>query len=67
MPTPEDIAEDIATSSADPSSVTVGSQTVTQRSIDEKIKAHEFASVQSAASQNRFGLRFAQIVPPGTG
>lgn len=67
MPTPDELAEDIATSAADPSNVTVGSQSVTQRSIDEKIRAHEFASAKSAASQNRYGLRFAQIVPPGTG
>lgn len=67
MPTPDEIADSIAEKALEPASASVDGNSVTQRSIDEQIKAANFASSRAAAGQNCFGLRFAQIVPPGTG
>lgn len=67
MPTPEELAEQIADRIGDPSSVTVGNQTVAMPSAADDIARANFVNSRAAASQNRFGLRFAQIIPPGTG
>lgn len=63
MPTAADIAEEIAEAGTGPQSVTVAGQTVVDRSVDEKIKAHDHVASQEAAASNRpgLGLRFQQI------
>ena len=67
MPTPDEIADAIATAATQPASVSVDGNSVTQRSLREQIEAANYQASRTAASQNCFGLRFAQIVPPGTG
>lgn len=65
----EDIATDIANSATAPASATVDGNSTTARSIDEKIKAAQYAAGQatSAAGPGHFGLRFSQLIPPGCG
>jgi hypothetical protein len=67
MPTPDEIAESIATAATQPASASVDGNSVTQRSLREQIEAANYIASRTAAAQNRFGLRFSQIVPPGTG
>jgi hypothetical protein len=61
------ITEDIVESSAKPSSAVVDGNSVTSRTIDEKIKAANYVAGQVASGQGHFGLRFTQLVPPGCG
>lgn len=67
MATPETIEDAIEQNALGPSSVTVEGQTVTQKNIDEQIKADTYLAGKDAAGIAHFGLRFAQLIPPGTG
>ena len=70
MPDASDIADAIA-ENADTGikSVTVDGNTTTKISVDEQIKAAQYAAGQATASAapGHFGLRFSQLVPPGCG
>jgi hypothetical protein len=60
-----DITTDIANSATKPASASIDGNSVTQVSIDDKIKARNDATAQQAAASNRpgLGLRFQQITP----
>jgi hypothetical protein len=67
MAQPQTVEEAIDRNAKGPASVTVGGQTVTQKSIDELIKADQYLAAKNAASQPHFGLRFTKLIPPGAG
>jgi hypothetical protein len=63
-----DAVEDaLVANAAGPASVSVSGQQVTAKTSDDTIKAANYLSAQKGMSQNYFGLRFKQLVPPGGG
>lgn len=60
----EALANDAATGVQ---SVSVAGQSVTNMSVDDRIKAAEFVASQNAATKPHFGLRMVKLVPPGGG
>lgn len=69
MPAPTTPEEAIEQGALGPQSVTVDGNSVTQRSIDELIKADQYLAGKSAASNGNefFGMRVRQAVPPRGG
>lgn len=67
MADPTTIAESIEQAAiAGVQSVSVDGVSTTGMSIEERIKADQFAKSQTSASKNHFGFRFAQSKPQCT-
>ena len=58
---------DIATAALEPSQMTGDQGSVTQRSIDDMLKARDAAAASNAASLLGFGLRIQRIKPGDCG
>lgn len=67
MAAPSDSEAAVEQAALGPKRVTIDGETVEQFSIDELIKAANFAKSQTAAGKDKFGLRFQKLVPPGAG
>jgi len=67
MADPETIDEAIEQNAMGPASVTVGNTSVTQKDIDQQIKADQHLKNQRAAASPTFGLRMLKMKPPGGG
>lgn len=65
MPDLDSINDNIAESAESPQSATVDGNSVTQRSIDDKIKAANHVAGQQAVSSDRpgLGIRFQKFTP----
>jgi hypothetical protein len=65
MPDADDLNDEIASAAVKPQSATIDGNSVSQVSIDDKIKAADRAAGREAATANRpgLGLRFQQITP----
>jgi hypothetical protein len=63
------ITDSITDGAQQPLSATVDGNSATQQSIDDKIKAAQYAAGQVAAGagNGHFGLRFSKLIPPGGG
>ncbi len=60
----------IVANAQQPARVKFGNREVEQHSIDDQIKAAQYAAAQEVAAAGppgHFGLRFSQLVPPGCG
>lgn len=68
MPDAGDITDAIATSAETGiKSAVIDGNSVTEMSIDERIKAAQHVAGTSAASTGKFGLRFTTLIPPACG
>jgi len=67
MTQPANTDEALAQAATTPQSVTVGNTSVTERSVDEIIKADRYQSSKRAGSVLGFGLRAQVGIPPGAG
>lgn len=68
---PEEITDAIEDLAQNPANITVGNQSVGERSLTELIEADKYLQqkqvAQNSGGKAHFGLRFSQIVPPGGG
>lgn len=60
----EDQVEEVALG---PKQVSVDGTTVTSQDVSALIEADKYLKAKTAVTRNHFGLRFAQLEPPGTG
>ncbi len=60
------ILDAIETNATGPAKVTVDGQSVTQHSLQDQIAAAEAAKARDAGDKKGWGMRFAQLQPPGT-
>lgn len=67
MAQPSTVKDAIDLNARGPKRVQVANQSVEQHSIDDQIKAANFAAGVNAAKKPHFGLRMTQLVPPGAG
>lgn len=67
MAAPADSESAVEQAALGPKRVTIDGETVEQYTIDELIKAANFADGQTAKTKPAFGLRFTKLVPPGAG
>jgi hypothetical protein len=69
MAAPTNTTEALEQNALGPHSVTVGNQSVTQKSADDLIKLDRYLASKTAATAGPkgFGLRFQKLIPPGGG
>ena len=64
----EDLEDAIVASATEGiGSVSADGMTVTEQSLDSRVRALHSLRGEEAAVKPHFGLRFTQLVPPGTG
>lgn len=65
MPDASDLSDDIASAAQKPASASIDGNSVTSRSIDDKLKARDDAAGQEAAQSDRpgLGIRFQKFRP----
>lgn len=61
-----DISDALESNATGPAEVTTDAGTVKQHSLKDQIEADKYLTNKSAVEQNRRGLRFNKLVPPGT-
>lgn len=61
-----DLSDDIETAATSPASASADGVTVTQRSIDEMIKADKHIKADTAGASPRLGMRIVKLLMPGS-
>lgn len=65
LPTPDELAQQIAANATQPASASVDGNSVAQHSLSDQIAAAKFVATQQAQKSPTQGLRFTRLRPPG--
>ncbi|MFA4987513.1 MAG: hypothetical protein WC712_13100 [Candidatus Brocadiia bacterium] len=62
---PDDEKDRIEERAAEPASVEIDGQKVTQHSLKDQIEADKYLAAKEAAKSRKLGVRLVKIIPPG--